>query len=48
MFLFRCPKALSSLDEKNQVLKLLLVTFDVNLVVSLDLSARNALVSPVL
>ena len=48
VFLFRCPKALSSLDEKNQVLKLLLVTFDVNLVVSLDLSARNALVSPVL
>ena len=38
---------MNNTDEKNQALKLLLVTFDVNLV-GLDLWARNDLVSPVL
>ena len=44
----RCSKAESNNDEKNQALKILLVTFDVNLVVGFDLRDRNALVSPVL
>ena len=48
IFVRRCSKAASNIDEKNQALKLLLVTFDVNLVAGLDLWARNALVSPVL
>ena len=39
---------MSNIDEKNQALKLLLFTFDVNLVFGLDLWDRNALVSPVL
>ena len=49
IFLSRCStKVVSNIDENNQALKLLLVTFDVNLVVDLDLRARYAVVSLVL
>ena len=37
MFLSRCSKAENNIGEKNQAVKLLLVTFDVSLVVGLDL-----------
>ena len=37
IFLSKCSIAVSNIDKKNQALKLLLVTFDVNLVAGLDL-----------
>ena len=48
IFLSRCStKAVNSIDKNNQALRLLLVTFDINVVVGLDLWGGNALVSPV-
>ena len=41
VFLSRCSKAVNNLDGRIQALKLLLVAFAVNLVVGLDLWARN-------
>ena len=38
IFLSRCStKAVNSIDKNNQALRLLLVTFDINVVVGLDL-----------
>ena len=49
IFLSRCStKVVSNIDENSQVLKLLLVTFDVNLVVDLDLRATYVVLSLVL
>ena len=41
VFRSRCSKAVNNLDERIQALKLLLAAFAVNLVVGLDLWARN-------